>query len=87
VSSKEPITLLDRFAVGILSALSALLSFGILAILFVFVTEGTYIDVIFKIALSIVVLFFILGFTTLDNYFISILNPIWELIGKLIKWV
>ncbi len=86
MESEERITLIDRFAVGLLSALSAFITLGILIMMAFYVTQGDHIFVTLKIFSGVVVFFFILGFATLDNYFISILNPIWKLIGKLIRW-
>ena len=86
VENVKRITLTDRFAVGILSALSAFITLGILILIVFYITQGDYAFVTLKIFLGVVIFFFILGFATLDNYFISILNPVWKFIGNLIRW-
>lgn len=84
--NEDKITLLDRVAVGVLSALSVLTTLGAIILILVYVTQGDYFFVSVKMLVGIAVFFFILGFVTLDNYFISILSPVWKFIEKLIKW-
>jgi len=84
-NSEERITLFDRIGAGILSALSAFVTLGILLLFVIYTTQGDYGLVGLKVFSAVVVFFFVLGFITLDNYFISILDPIWKLIGELFK--
>ena len=86
MNNEEHITLLDRFAVGVLSALSALLTLGVLALILIYIMHGDYILITLKVCSGVVLFFFVLGFATLDNYFISILAPIWKFIGNLFRW-
>lgn len=76
-------TLFDRFAVGLLSAFIALITYGVFWAIFARGAEGAILPIggFYFFAGS----FFLLGFITLDNYFIDILAPIWHFIVKFVR--
>ena len=80
---KETITLIDRFAIGFLSAICFLLTYWVCFILLAIVTQG-YAIVFFSLRVIgfLTVFFFVLGFVTLDNYFIKIFAPVWKFIDE-----
>lgn len=85
MSNDGKITLFDRFAVGFLSALCAFFSIGFIFMMLAYATHGDFIFANLKILMGITFAFYVLGFVTLDNWFIPILEPVWRLIEKLIK--
>lgn len=79
--NKDEATLFDRFAVGGLSAFLAALTSGLAWWSFGFVGSGHVLPI--GLFLIFTGTMFLVGFFTLDNYFIDILAPIWDLIVKL----
>lgn len=80
---KDEATLFDRFAVGGLSAVLAALTYILVWFSFGFVHGGVLPIELFLICVGVM---FLVGFFTLDNYFIDILAPIWNLIVKLFRY-
>ena len=78
------VTLFDRLSVGMLSGFLAVITYGFIWCLFAFFSEG---DLLLPIELFFifVVGMFLLGFFTLDNYFIEILIPIWNFIIRIFQ--
>ena len=85
--SEETPTLWDRFAVGMLSAICFLLTFYFCSFIFLFSGIGLAVLVIvpLKAIALITLLFFALGFITLDNYFVKAITPIWKFIENVLK--
>jgi hypothetical protein len=83
---KESITLTDRFGVGFLSAVCFLITYWICFILLLIPTQGF---VLLFFSLKIIgfstLFFFVLGFVTLDNYFIKIITPAWRYIDEVFR--
>ena len=76
------ITLLDRISIGVVSAISFLITFYLLyAVTFVVF----YFPIPIEIIVFFTLMFFIIGFISLDNYFIKMLSPIWEYLGDFFK--
>ena len=75
-------TLFDRFAVGVLSAFMAAITYGFILSLVALFSDGALLLPIELFFIFILAMFFI-GFFTLDNYFINISVPLWRLILKL----
>jgi len=87
-SNKEiPPTLWDRFGVGFLSAVCFLFTFYFCS--FMFLVSGVGLAVLIITPLNVIalftLLFFVLGFVTLDNYFVRIITPIWKFIDEALK--
>ena len=83
---KEIVTLIDRFGVGLLSAVCCLLTYSVCFILLLVITQGFTITLFSgKVLIFLTISFFILGFVTLDNYFIKLITPIWKFIDEIFK--
>ena len=75
-------TFFDRFAVGFLAALLAFLTCGFLWLVFGRNSTGSMFPVeVIWVSTGIM---FIIGFLTLDKYFINILAPIWHFIVRFV---
>ena len=83
---EEKPTLLDRVAIGFVSAVCFLLTYWLLlGVAMVFPVGFMSVFYSLKLIAFLTALFFIIGFVTLDNYFIDMLSPIWEYIHDIIK--
>jgi len=82
---KKP-TLLDRVAIGFVSAVCFLLTYWLLLGAAMVFPVG-FMSVFYSLELIafLTTLFFIIGFVTLDNHFINMLSPIWDYIHDIIK--
>lgn len=74
----EKVTLFDRMAVGSLSAVSAAITYLLLWSIFALFSSGDVLPI--EIFYFFVSGMFILGFLTLDNYFVEILAFFWRFI-------
>jgi len=82
---KKP-TLLDRVAIGIVSAVCFLLTYWLLlGVAMVFPVGFMSVFYSLELIAFLATLFFIIGFVTLDNHFINMLSPIWDYIHDIIK--
>ena len=79
----DKVTLIDRIAVGLLSAFMAVITYGVFWVIF---ARGAEVAILpiggFYLFAGV---FFLLGFITLDNYVIDILAPIWNFIVKFVR--
>ena len=85
MKQQDKTTLFDRFALGSLTAVSALLTFGVLSLILLRVFDGGFPRYVIEILLGISIYFFLLGFFTMENIAIKILSPLLRLLDKLIR--
>jgi hypothetical protein len=74
--------LFDRIAIGFLSAVLAAITYGLLWSVFAYFLISGFLTI--EIFWFFVGVMFLLGFFTLDNYFIQLLVPVWNFIVKIV---
>ena len=82
MNNETDATLFDRFAVGLMSGFLAAISYGVLWSGFVLLSDGDFLLPI-ELFFTFIIFMFLLGFFTLDNYFIDILSPLWHFIARI----
>lgn len=83
---EETATFLDRFGVGFLSAVCFFITFYLFSFtLFLSGMGVMFLMIPFKIIILLTLLFFVLGFVTLDNYFIKIITPAWKFLDEALR--